>query len=97
MLTHVHAAESCLLFSYSTAVALQSFCTAVHHMYQTKPSPTVHPASQALNLNIPQPTLRLQVFLPSPSHPALGLKGQYGLNAVCLADVLVTLICVCVL
>lgn len=84
--THISLpAENCLLFSCSMAAALQSFCTAVHHMYWT--SPSVHPASQALNLNIPQPTLRLQVFLSSPSHPAPRLKGQYGLNAVCLADV----------
>lgn len=67
-------AENCLLFSCSMAAALQSFCTAVRHMYWTRPS--VQPASQALNLNIPPPTLRLQVFLSSPSTLLPGLRGN---------------------
>ena len=63
----------------------EAFAQLYAHMYRT--SPSVHPASQALDLNIPQPTLRLQVFLYFPSHPAPRLKEQYGLKAVGLADV----------
>lgn len=44
----------------------------------TKPSPTVHPASQAFNLNIPRPTLRLQVFLSLPPTLLSGLRGNMG-------------------
>lgn len=48
------------------------------YVSKTKPSPTVHAVSQALNLNIPQPTLRLQVFLPLPPTLPSGLRGNMG-------------------